>query len=281
MTLQSSPLISTSALNEILDDPDLRLIDGSWHLDARDAAAEFGQVRIPGARFLDLETVSDPDSDLPHMLVDEATFGERLGALGVRAQDQIVVYDAAGLFSAARVWWMLKSMGATHVKVLDGGLPKWLAEERPLDRSDPAQTARPATFEAQFDNEALAQLDDVRAALGTGVQVVDARGRPRFSGAAPDPRPGVRPGHMPGSLNLPYSELISENGELKSGQALQDAFAKAGLDLSRPVITTCGSGVTAAIISLALETIAKPSKLYDGSWSEWGRRTDTPVAVSS
>ncbi|WP_395945953.1 3-mercaptopyruvate sulfurtransferase [Brevundimonas sp.] len=272
------PLISTEDLAALLDDPSLRLLDGSWHLDGRDGRAEFAAERIPDARFFDLDAISDPDSDLPHMLPTPETFAASLGALGVAADDRIVVYDAAGLFSAARAWWMLKTMGATQVQVLDGGLPKWKAEGRPVE-TGPAASFTPATFTAQFDATAVADVEDVRAALAEGAQVADARGFPRFSGQAAEPRPGVRAGHMPGALNLPYAGLLAADGALKQGQALTDAFAKAGLDPDRPVVTTCGSGVTAAIISLALATLDRPSRLYDGSWSEWGRRTDTPVAT--
>lgn len=274
------PLISTEDLSALLDDPSLRLLDGSWHLDGRDGRAEFTAERLPGARFFDLETVSDPDSDLPHMLPTPEAFAASLGALGVAADDRIVVYDAAGLFSAARVWWMLKTMGATQVQVLDGGLPKWKAEGRPVE-TGPAASVSPATFTPRFEAAAVADLEDVRAALADGVQVADARGVPRFSGQAADPRPGVRAGHMPGALNLPYADLIAANGTLKQGAALSDAFAKSGLDPDQPVVTTCGSGVTAAIISLALATLDRRSRLYDGSWTEWGRSADTPVATIS
>jgi thiosulfate/3-mercaptopyruvate sulfurtransferase len=274
------PLISTQDLAALLGDPSLRLLDGSWHLDGRDGRAEFAAERLPGARFFDLEAVSDPDSDLPHMLPTPKAFAASLGALGVSADDRIVVYDAAGLFSAARVWWMLKTMGATHVQVLDGGLPKWKAEGRPVE-TGPAATFTPATFTPRFDATAVADLQDVRAALSDGIQVADARGFPRFSGQVADPRPGVRAGHMPGALNLPYAILIAADGSLKQGQALADAFAKADLDPDRPVVTTCGSGVTAAIISLALATLNRPSRLYDGSWTEWGRSANTPVATIS
>lgn len=274
------PLISTEDLAVLLGDPSLRLLDGSWHLDGRDGRAEFAAERLPGARFFDLEAVSDPDSDLPHMLPTPESFATSLGELGVSADDRIVVYDAAGLFSAARVWWMLKTMGATQVQVLDGGLPKWKAEGRPVETGS-ATAFTPAIFTPRFDATAVADLEDVRAALNDGVQVADARGFPRFSGQVADPRPGVRAGHMPGAVNLPYASLIAADGSLKQGQALTEAFAEAGLDPDRPVVTTCGSGVTAAIISLALATVDRPSRLYDGSWTEWGRSANTPVATIS
>lgn len=279
MNVRSSlfPLISADELAILLSDPSVRVLDGSWHLDGRNARAEFEAQRIPGARFFDLEAVSDRSSDLPHMLPSSDAFAQAMGALGVSDTDRIVVYDAAGLFSAARVWWSLRVMGAKQVQVLDGGLPRWKAKGLPVETGGTTDPA-PSVFHARLDPVAVASLSDVQEALRQGVQVADARGPARFSGQAPDPRPGVRPGHMPGALNLPYSSLLTSVGELKRGPALRAAFAEAGLDPHAPVITTCGSGVTAAIISLALATLDRPSRLYDGSWSEWGRRDDTPIA---
>ncbi|MFA4940126.1 3-mercaptopyruvate sulfurtransferase [Brevundimonas sp.] len=268
-------LISTEDLAIRLDEPGLRIVDGSWHLDGRDARADFERTHIPGAVFFDLDAVSDRDSPLPHMMPSPQSFAASVGVLGIGSDDRIVVYDTAGLFSAARVWWMLKTMGAKQVQVLDGGLPRWLAQGRPVQTGGSKAVA--TNFEATELGEAIASLNDVRDALAQGIQVVDARGAARFSGQAAEPRPGVRSGHMPGALNLPYGRLLNENGTMKRGAALAQAFVEAGVDIDRPIVTTCGSGVTAAILTLGLAELDRPSKLYDGSWSEWGARSDTPV----
>ena len=270
-----SSLITTQELAGRLGAPDLRVIDGSWHLEGRDACADFQRVHIPGAVFFDLETVSDRDSSLPHMLPSVEVFARSMGALGLSVDDHIVVYDTLGLFSAARVWWMLRAMGARRVQVLDGGLPKWAAESRPLT-GEPTEIA-PAIFDVQRDPIAVATLADVRGAPSEGVQIIDARGASRFRGEAPEPRAGVRSGHIPGAINLPYARLLNDNGAMKRGEALRRVFVDAGVDLDKPVTTSCGSGVTAAILSLGLAELGKPSRLYDGSWSEWGSLADTAV----
>lgn len=271
-------LVSTDWLAEHLRDPNLVVIDASYYLPTQpnDARAEYRGGHIPGAVFFDIDAISDNSTELPHMLPGTTHFSAAVGALGIGDGDTVVVYDSAGLFSAARVWWTFRVFGAKKVYVLDGGLPKWKAEGRPVEEGDAAREAK--TFNAEMNVGAVAMLDDVRMALtNDSVQVVDARSAERFTGKAPEPRPGLHSGHMPRSFNVPYSRLI-EDGRLAPRPRIEAAFAEAGVDLEKPIITTCGSGLTAAILTLALESISRePKGLYDGSWAEWGSRPDLPV----
>jgi thiosulfate/3-mercaptopyruvate sulfurtransferase len=226
--------------------------------------------------FFDVEAVSDHSTDLPHMLPGTTQFGEVVGALGIGDGDTVVVYDSLGLFSAARVWWTFRVFGAKSVYILDGGLPKWKSEGRPLESGEAKRA--PKTFHAEMNVAAVALLDDVRMALADeSVQIVDARSAERFAGKAPEPRPGLRSGHMPRSFNVPYERLI-EKGRLVSRERIASAFTGAGVNLDKPIITSCGSGVTAAILTFALDSLGKQAKgLYDGSWAEWGGRPDLPI----
>ncbi len=272
-------LVSTEWLEAHLKDPDLRIIDASWHMPAagRDARAEYGRTHIPGARFFDIDEISDARSALPHMAPPPEKFISRMRAMGVGDGHQVVVYDSVGVFSAPRVWWTFRLMGKTDIAVLDGGLPKWVAEGRPVEDMPPVLRDRHITVQRQAN--LVRDVTQVAAAAKLGShEIIDARSAGRFRGDEPEPRPGLRPGRIPGSRNVPFGQVLNADGTMKSPDELQRVFAQAGVDLDKPAITTCGSGVTAAILNLALERIGKHDhSLYDGSWAEWGMYGDLKV----
>jgi thiosulfate/3-mercaptopyruvate sulfurtransferase len=278
--MKSKYVVSAEWLHERLGNEDVAAVDASWYLPAhnRDSKAEYAAAHIPGAVFFDIDKIADASSSLPHMLASAAEFAAIAGAMGISETDTIVVYDGMGLFSAARAWWNFRIMGAEHVLVLDGGFPAWKA----AGYSASAETPKPApkVFKASFNAAAVRSKEEVLKILGSkSAQMVDSRPADRFSGAAPEPRPGLRSGHIPGAKSMPFVEF-AEGGKLKDVNALKALFEQKGIDVSAPVVASCGSGVSAALVDLALSSINAPSHaVYDGSWAEWGLPGATPVAV--
>lgn len=280
MSEKSAFVIDADWLEKRLGTPGLSIVDASWYMPAlkRDARAEYDAAHIPGAVFFDQDLVVDPDSALPHTLPSPSLFARFAGSMGISADDTIVIYDGPGFMAAPRVWWMFRIMGVFQVYILDGGFDRWKAAGRPVT-AEPTKTA-PGFFHVDYDASKVVSLAEMRKVVDTGsAQVADARSAGRFEGTDPEPRAGLRSGHMPGARNVP-SGTLSENGELLPLDRLKATLEAAGLDLSKPVVTSCGSGVTAAIITLALQSLGHgDNRLYDGSWTEWGGMSDTPVVT--
>jgi thiosulfate/3-mercaptopyruvate sulfurtransferase len=273
-------LADTAWLASHLHAPDLVVVDGSMHLpgSGRDAKSEYCAAHIPGALFFDIDAIADRSSPLPHMLPPAAMFASRMKRMGIGDGMHIIAYDGEGLYSAARVWWMFRAMGHREVRVLNGGLKKWRAEGRPLE-DGPARLRSPRHFTAVRNAELIRDAADVRSLIDSrSAQIVDARDAARFAGRAPEPRPGLRSGHIPGSINVPFASLVNPDGTMRSADELAAIFATAGVDPAGRVVASCGSGVTAGIIALALAVLGRSdAAIYDGSWSEWGGDHRLPI----
>jgi thiosulfate/3-mercaptopyruvate sulfurtransferase len=274
------PLVTTQWLADEIGKPDLVIFDATKYLpnEDKDGRAEFLKAHIPGARYFDIDEVADPDTDLPHMVPSPGRFGKLMGAMGISNASRVVFYDQKGLASAARGWWLMGLFGHDQAAVLDGGLPKWIREARKIESGSPSAPS-PVSFLPEFRAIRLRGVGDVMRNVASQAELVlDARAAGRFTGATPEPRAGMRSGHIPGSENVPYTELLNADGTFRSIGDLKARFSKAGVDGSLPVITSCGSGVTACILTLGLRLAGLPEgAVYDGSWTEWGGRSDTPV----
>ena len=281
-TTTTDPLVSTEWLASHLNDADVKLLDATFKLPGvmplpKD---DYLAAHIPGAVYFDVDAVSDHANPLPHMFPSAAQFGRDVGALGISNRDTVVVYDAGGWVAAPRVWWMFLSYGHRDVRILNGGLKKWRAEGRPVQSGE--VTAKPATFKASYDARRVRSIEQMIANVASrSEQVIDARAAERFEGRAPEPRPGIRAGHIPGALNLPYNNLFdAATGTMRPLDELRKAFAGAGVDTAKPIVTSCGSGVSAGVLTLALYRLGvENTALYDGSWSEWGKADGPAIAT--
>ena len=279
---EAGALVATEWLEAHLDDPGVRVVETTWYLpmDGRSGRAEFESGHIRSAAYWDIDGIADPDDPRPHMAPSPARFAAQMDALGIGDSTRVIVYDRVGMMTVGRAWWMLRYFGHDSVSILDGGFDKWTAEGRATEDGPAAARAAPDAFAAKPRAERISDLDTIMASLdGATLQILDARAPGRFAGTEPEPRPGCRSGHIPGSRNLPYNRLVNpETGEIRPPDEIRALFADAGIDAGKPVTTTCGSGVTASLLAFGLHLIGQDDvAVYDGSWSEWGMREDTPV----